>query len=228
MIKIIVETEPEGQESIDDNDNDGPPEDLVETIETYETPTLPYISDYEDFLIQSKTYFINEYQKKDKPVLKIIYFDLIRTIGLGSFGQVVFAKFKNTSKYFAIKILSKEKIVHKQQVQHVTNEKNILKSIRFPFIVSLEASFQDTTNIYLVFEYLNGGELFYHLRNSGPLNENTSRYYAGQICLVLEYLHYLNVIYRDLKPENLVLDYDGNLKFVDFGFAKVLFLLKTL
>ena len=213
MIKIIVETQPESQESIDDDDNSDPPDDLIERIESDESSITPYISDYEDFLNRSKANFNQEYEKKEKHNLKINYFDLIRTIGLGSFGQVVFAKFKKTSKHFAIKILPKEKIVHKQQVQHVTNEKNILKSIQFPFIVTLQYNFQDTTNIYLVFEYLNGGELFNHLRNSGSLNELTSRYYAGQICLVLEYLHFLNVIYRDLKPENLVLDYDGNLKF---------------
>jgi serine/threonine protein kinase len=105
-------------------------------------------------------------------------------------------------------------------VEHVKTEKKILCEIAHPYIVNLVGAFQDDKNLYLLMEYSIGGEFFSHLRKAGRFPNDTARYYAAQITLVFEYLHGLNILYRDLKPENLLLDKIGNCKVTDFGFAK--------
>jgi len=120
----------------------------------------------------------------------------------------------------AIKMLSKSQILKTKQVSHIKAEKNILAEVSYPFLVNLFGSFQDDERLYFVLEYVVGGEFFTHLRTAGRFNEETARFYASQILLSFEYIHSNSVIYRDLKPENLLLDKDGNVKITDFGFAK--------
>jgi len=108
-----------------------------------------------------------------------------------------------------------------KQVEHIKAEKAILEQIAHPFIVNLYASFQDTDRLYMLMEYVIGGELFSYLRKVGRFSAETSRFYAAEITLALEYLHSLNIVYRDLKPENLLIDSEGHMKITDFGFAKV-------
>jgi len=102
----------------------------------------------------------------------------------------------------------------------VKTEKKILEEIQHPYIVNLLGSQQDDKNLYLLLEYVIGGEFFSHLRKAGRFPNDTARYYAAQISLVFEHLHSLQILYRDLKPETLLLDKDGNCKVTDFGFAK--------
>ncbi|XP_059140578.1 cAMP-dependent protein kinase catalytic subunit beta-like isoform X6 [Physella acuta] len=148
-------------------------------------------------------------------------FDRIKTLGTGSFGRVMLVQHKGENKaFFAMKILDKQKVVKLKQVEHTLNEKKILQSINFPFLVRLEYSFKDNSNLYMVLEFVTGGEMFSHLRRIGRFSEPHSRFYAAQIVLVLEYLHHLDIMYRDLKPENLLIDTYGYLKVTDFGFAK--------
>jgi protein kinase A len=120
----------------------------------------------------------------------------------------------------ALKILEKKKVVKLKQVEHTLNEKNILAAIDFPFLVNMVASFKDNSNVYMLLEFAPGGELFSHLRRAGRFPEKRTQFYAGQIVLALEYLHNSKIIYRDLKPENLLFDNTGYLKITDFGFAK--------
>lgn len=147
-------------------------------------------------------------------------FDIGVTLGTGSFGRVRFVTHKNTGSYWAIKMLKKAEVIRLQQVEHMISEKNILSSLDHPFIVRLSATFQDVKYLYMVLEYVVGGEFFTHLRKSGRFDQNASKFYASQIIKVFECMHKDDFIYRDLKPENLLLDKFGYLKITDFGFAK--------
>lgn len=150
-------------------------------------------------------------------------FDLRATVGTGTFGRVRVVKIKGNSDRspFALKILKKSEVIRLKQVEHVKAEKEILMSISHPFIVNLLTTFQDEKRLCMLLEYVNGGELFSHLRKEGRLPNDHAQFYAGQIILAFQYLHSIHIVYRDLKPENLLLDCDGHIKITDFGFAKV-------
>jgi serine/threonine protein kinase len=162
----------------------------------------------------------NEETEKKTRKYSLADLQLHCTLGTGSFGRVHLAKLKSTGKYYALKALSKVDVVKMKQVEHTINEKNILEAAQFPFIIHLLGTFQDTQHIYLLLDYICGGELFSFLRRSGTFPNHVARFYASEIALAFEYLHSKNIIYRDLKPENLLLDKEGHLKITDFGFAK--------
>lgn len=145
------------------------------------------------------------------------------TLGTGTFGRVrlVQANYQGTLRTFALKMLKKTEIIRLKQVEHIKAEKAILSRITHPYIVNLYHTFQDERCIYMLMEYVVGGELFSQLRREGRFVNDTARFYASEIILALEYLHNQNIVYRDLKPENLLLDKDGHIKITDFGFAKV-------
>lgn len=107
---------------------------------------------------------------------------------------------------FDVQILRKMQILRLKQVEHVVAEKNLLNEIQHPFIINFVASFKDRRHLYLLMEYVPGGELFTHLRRANRFSESTSKFYAGSIVLAFEYLHSKDIIYRDLKPENILLD----------------------
>ena len=119
-----------------------------------------------------------------------------------------------------MKVLTKTEVVRLKQVEHINCERSILGAVDNAGIVNLFCTFQDSLNIYMLLEFVQGGELFSHLRRAVRFSADVSRFYAANIILVLEYLHNRNLIYRDLKPENLLLDSQGYLKVTDFGFAK--------
>ena len=143
-----------------------------------------------------------------------------KTLGTGSFGRVRFATFRPTGRPYALKMLKKTEVVFLKQVEHVKTEKKLLETISHPFVVNLMGAFQDDKNLFLMMEYIIGGEFFSHLRKAGRFPNDTARFYAAQITLVFEHLHSMMILYRDLKPENLLLDMDGHCKVTDFGFAK--------
>ncbi|XP_013778363.1 protein kinase DC2-like [Limulus polyphemus] len=155
-------------------------------------------------------------------VFQLKELNIIKTIGTGTFGRVCLCRDKVTTNYYAMKILQMADVIRLKQIEHVKNEKTILQQIKHPFIIELTWTTHDDTSLYMLFEYVCGGELFTYLRNSGRFNSTTGNYYAAEIVLVLEYLHKQQIVYRDLKPENLLLDKDGHLKLTDFGFAKIL------
>ena len=167
---------------------------------------------------QPDTTIIN--QRKSKPKLKLDDFNLLRTLGTGSFGRVHLSQSRHNNRYYAIKVLKKTEVVRLKQVEHTNNEKHILESVAHPFLVNLWGTFQDSANLYMVMDYVPGGELFSVLRKSKRFPDHVAKFYAIEVTLALEYLHNKNIIYRDLKPENLLLDASGHIKITDFGFAK--------
>jgi len=148
-------------------------------------------------------------------------YQLKETVGTGTFGRVRVIRNPENGKYYALKQLKKKDIIRLKQQLHVKHEKDILNDIFHPNIVNLYKCIQDRKYIYFIMEYVVGGELFTHLRRAGRFSNAMARFYAAQIVLAFEYLHSKDIIYRDLKPENLLLDKDGNVKITDFGFAKV-------
>ena len=152
---------------------------------------------------------------------KLSNYKIERILGTGSFGRVKLAKQKFTNKLYAMKILEKRQVINLKQVDHLLNEIKILSLISHPFIVSTFGFSQDDTYIYILLELVSGGELFTILREHVKFFEDEAMFYAGQVVLMFEYLHSKNIIYRDLKPENLLIDNYGYLKLTDFGFAKI-------
>ncbi|KAI5795438.1 kinase-like domain-containing protein [Peziza echinospora] len=150
-------------------------------------------------------------------------FQVLRLIGKGTFGQVYQVRKKDTNRIYAMKVLSKKVIVQKKEVAHTVGERNILvrtATTDSPFIVSLKFSFQTPTDLYLVTDYMSGGELFWHLQKEGRFKEDRARFYIAELILALEHLHNNNIVYRDLKPENILLDANGHIALCDFGLSK--------
>lgn len=148
-------------------------------------------------------------------------FEPLVLIGKGSFGRVYQVRKIDTGRYFAMKVLSKKDIVARNEVAHTKNEQLILKATsEHPFLVSLKYSFQTESKLYLVMDFINGGELFHHLRAEGRFKEDKARFYSCEVILAIEFLHLNAVIYRDLKPENILLDSCGHIMITDFGLSK--------
>ncbi|CAA7267935.1 unnamed protein product [Cyclocybe aegerita] len=158
--------------------------------------------------------------------IKLSDFQVRGTLGTGTFGKVLLVRHKSSSQtgtqsYYAMKVLRKTEIVRLRQVEHVNAERYILSRVQHPFVVDLFATFQDSLNVYMLMSYVPGGELFTHLRRAQRFTPDVTRFYLATIILALKYLHSFNIIYRDLKPENLLLDSRGYLRLTDFGFAKI-------
>ncbi|KAL4974821.1 kinase-like domain-containing protein [Aspergillus desertorum] len=147
-------------------------------------------------------------------------FAIQRTLGTGSFGRVHLVQSKHNHRFYAIKVLKKAQVVKMKQIEHTNDERRMLNRVRHPFLVTLWGTWQDARNLYMVMDFVEGGELFSLLRKSQRFPNPVAKFYAAEVTLALEYLHSLNIIYRDLKPENLLLDRHGHLKITDFGFAK--------
>lgn len=149
-------------------------------------------------------------------------FEDICTLGTGTYGRVHLLKHRKSNKYYALKIMIIDSVIRSKQVDHVHNEKKILERIDHPFIVVMHTAFHDKRCLYMLFDYVAGGELFSYLRSENFFAEPVARFYTVEIILALDYLHKLKIIFRDLKPENILLDTDGHVKLTDFGFAKML------
>eukprot|EP00079_Xenopus_tropicalis_P033178 XP_017946949.1 PREDICTED: cAMP-dependent protein kinase catalytic subunit PRKX isoform X2 [Xenopus tropicalis] len=153
---------------------------------------------------------------------KLDDFDTVATVGTGTFGRVHLVKEKMGKQYFALKVMSIPDVIRLKQEQHVHNEKSVLKEVNHPFLVKLFWTSHDDRFLYMLMEYVPGGELFSYLRNMGRFNNSTGLFYSTEIICAIEYLHSKEIVYRDLKPENILLDKEGHIKLTDFGFAKKL------
>lgn len=148
------------------------------------------------FLTEAKEEFNQKWDHPSQNTASLEDFERLKTLGTGSFGRVMLVQHKSSNKFYAMKILDKQKVVKLKQVEHTLNEKRILQAITFPFLVNLEWHFKDNSNLYMVLEFVLGGEMFSHLRRIGRFSETHSRFYASQIVLAFEYLHSLDLIYR--------------------------------
>lgn len=129
-------------------------------------------------------------------------------------------KERSTGNVFAVKLISKKDVVKYKQTAHVINEKQVLCSCRFPFLLGSVFSRKDNDYLYLGLPFINGGELYTYHRKLKKFNEDQAKFYCSQVFLGLDYLHNVDLLYRDLKPENILLTANGYLKIADFGFAK--------
>ncbi|KDQ14975.1 hypothetical protein BOTBODRAFT_54888 [Botryobasidium botryosum FD-172 SS1] len=154
--------------------------------------------------------------------LSIKDFEIIKPISKGAFSSIFLVKKKTTRDYFAIKVLRKDDMIAKYQITNVKTERMILmKQTESPLVVKLYFTFQSKENLYLVMEYLNGGDCAALIKSLGSLPEEWTRAYVAEVVLGLEYLHERGVVHRDVKPDNLLIDQHGHLKLIDFGLSSI-------
>jgi len=149
-------------------------------------------------------------------------FTTIQVIGRGSFGEVHLVQMTGTKKYFAMKKLKKSKMIERNQVEHVTKERDALAQLNDfykenPWVVRLYYSFQDALYLYLIMEYVPGGDLMSQLIRCDRFTESVTRFFLAELVLAVESIHALNYIHRDLKPDNILIDSNGHIKLSDFG-----------
>ncbi|KAK7865446.1 hypothetical protein R5R35_002324 [Gryllus longicercus] len=157
----------------------------------------------------------------ERPHARPSDFEFLHVIGKGSFGKVLLARHVIEKQYYAVKVLSKKLIMKRNEAKHIMSERNVLlKNLHHPFLVGLHYSFQTPDKLYFVLDYVNGGELFFHLQRERVFSEARSRFYSAEIASALGYLHAHGIVYRDLKPENLLLDSVGHVILTDFGLSK--------
>ena len=146
----------------------------------------------------------------------------VGVLGVGTFGRVALVEHKGTGKTYALKTMHKKQLIALKQVDHLMNEKALMAMCNHPFLIKLAGAFQDTIEVYMVLELALGGELFTLLRDRGRFDDAGSRFYTACVVSAFIHMHDKNIVYRDLKPENLLLDSSGYIKICDFGFAKQL------
>jgi protein-serine/threonine kinase len=151
-------------------------------------------------------------------------FEPLKLLGRGSFGEVLLVRLKANQKVYAMKILSKNLLKIKRQQIHTKTERDLMVKINCPFIVNIKSAFQDIAKLYIVSEFMQGGDMFYHMHDGKIIifNNDKTRFYIMELVLALEFLHKNNMVYRDLKPENILLDAKGHIKLTDFGLSKIL------
>jgi len=182
----------------------------------------------EEFSRSTRTVMRRQSSTKDpspersiKMKLTPTHFDILKVVGKGAYGRVLLVREKSTARLFAMKVLQKGHVIHTKNVRYVKEERNILSKADHPFVVKFICAFQTMDKLYLVMEYIAGGELFSRLRNEGLFVEVDAKFYVGEIILAVEYLHSNGIIHRDMKPENVLLDKTGHIRITDFGLAKV-------
>jgi len=157
---------------------------------------------------------------KETNTLNKNLFSFLYVIGKGGFGKVWKVQSKSSKSIYALKEMSKLKIIDKKSEKSINSEREFLSKLHHPFIVNMHYAFQDHDNLYLIMDFLNGGDLRYHISRYRRFSEEQTRFFIACMIYSLEYIHSKNIIHRDIKPENLVLDENGYLSITDFGIAK--------
>lgn len=148
-------------------------------------------------------------------------FEIKSVIGKGTFGKVYLVEKKSDKKVYAMKSIRKDIMIENDQIESAKMEKKILLNNKHPFLVKMSYVFQTEQKVYFVMNFIRGGELFTHLNNEKRFSEDKARFYAIQIMLSIGYLHKQDILYRDIKPENILMGEDGYLFLADFGLAKI-------
>jgi tRNA A-37 threonylcarbamoyl transferase component Bud32 len=151
--------------------------------------------------------------------LTIQDFEMLSVLGKGSFGAVMLVRFKKDGRVFALKIIKKTNM-DRSEIINAMEERQILQRIHHPYICSLVFAFQTNERLYLGMKYYAAGDLFYHLNMKGKIDLRDARLYGAELVLAISYLHELNILYRDLKPSNVMIDDEGHIGVVDFGLSK--------
>lgn len=183
---------------------------------------IPAVIEDDDDGLNWDTDVVTDTIDANKPNMQM-FLPMLRVLGKGSFGKVVLVQKrigKERGQLFAMKILSKTHLVKKRQIERTRTERKVLSVVSHPFIMKLHYAFQTDDKLYLVLDYCPGGELFFHLSRFRRFPERVARFYAAELLLAIGHLHKRGIIYRDLKPENVLLDADGHVKLGDFGLAK--------
>ncbi|XP_012274950.1 ribosomal protein S6 kinase beta-1 isoform X2 [Orussus abietinus] len=216
----VFDIELQDGETVNQDESD---DDIIETGEgDFDTPpNVNNLLESENVeRVQLSEQIVNPGQEKTGPQ----DFELCKILGEGGYGKVFQVRKvtgKDRGSIFAMKVLRKASIIRNQKdTAHTKAERNVLEAVKHPFIVNLMYAFQTGGKLYLILEYLCGGELFTYLDREGIFLEDTACFYLSEIILALQHLHNQGIIYRDLKPENILLDREGHVKLTDFGLCK--------
>ena len=175
----------------------------------------------EENVMESKDFSFS-YNSENKKAKKVTLddFKILRLVGQGGFGKVYQVQHKESGKIYAMKAFKKKFLIERKCVEGTFAERNILQYLSFPFIVSLHYAFQTAGRVYIVMDWINGGQILFHLNNEKKFLEDDVKIWACELILGIEKLHSLGIIHRDLKPENILLDSEGHIVITDFGLAK--------
>jgi len=180
------------------------------------------VTEEEKNLIKNNVYAQETLKYRKSRAKQTIHdYESIKIIGRGAFGEVHVCRNKITDEIVAVKKIKKEVLDNKNQVIHIKNEQLFMSKVKSPWIVELKASFQDYDYLYLVMEYLQGGDLMNILIKKDILTEEEARFYVAEIVLAIESIHKLDCIHRDIKPDNVLIDKSGHIKLTDFGLSKI-------